>query len=155
MFHMSEPKSATDLAHIESELKGKTLLVYWHLLKASGSNVGVREIQRALKLSSPSVAAHHLDKLVSLGLVDKTRTGEYYITQEVKVGLLRFFTRMGRILVPRYLFYSVFFTTMLTAYLTLYGHDGSIHNIVAVIFGTLATLILWIETARLWREKPF
>jgi hypothetical protein len=44
---------------------------------------------------------------------------------------------------------------MLTAYLALYGHDGSIHNIVAVIFGTLATLILWIETARLWREKPF
>ena len=155
MFHMSEPKTATDLAQIESQLKGKTLLVYWHLLKASGSNVGVREIQRALKLSSPSVAAHHLDKLVTMGLVDKTRTGEYYLTQEVKVGLLRFFTRMGRILVPRYLFYSVFFTTMLTAYLTLYGHDGSIHNIVAVIFGTLATLILWIETARLWREKPF
>lgn len=152
---MSEPKSPTDLAQIESQLKGKTLLVYWHLLKSAGSSVGVREIQRTLKLSSPSVAAHHLDKLVSMGLVDKTRTGEYYLIQEVKVGLLRFFTRMGRILVPRYLFYSVFFTTMLIAYLTLYGHDGSIHNLVALIFGTLASLILWIETARLWREKPF
>lgn len=155
MFNMSEAKPASNLAYVESELKGKTLLVYWHLLKSSGSKVGVREIQRALKLSSPSVAAHHLDKLVSLGLVDKTRTGEYYLTQEVKVGLLRFFTRMGRVLVPRYLFYSVLFTTMLLAYLILYGHDGSIHNIIAVAFGTLASLVLWLETARLWREKPF
>ncbi len=152
---MSESKPSRDLAQIESELKGKTLLVYWHLLKSSGTQVGVREIQRSLKFSSPSVAAHHLDKLVSLGLVDKSRTGEYYLTQEVKVGLLRFFTRMGRFLVPRYLFYSVWFTTMFLVYIIFYGHDGSVHNLVAIIFGVLANLVLWLETARLWRQKPF
>jgi DNA-binding transcriptional ArsR family regulator len=155
MIPMPESKQPLDLAQIESELKGKTLLIYWHMLKSSGSKVGVREIQRSLHLSSPSVASHHLDKLVSLGLIDKNRTGEYYITQEVKVGLLRFFTRMGRFLVPRYLFYSVWFSTMLIIYLTIYGHDGSIHNLVALVFGVLASLILWWETARLWREKPF
>lgn len=152
---MSKSKPSSDLAQIESELKGKTLIVYWHLLKSSGSHVGVREIQRSLKFSSPSVAAHHLDKLVSLGLVDKTGTGEYYLTQEVKVGLLRFFTRMGRFLVPRYLFYSVWFTTMFLVYIIFYGHDGSVHNLVAIIFGVLANLVLWLETARLWRQKPF
>jgi len=155
MIPMSESKPPRDSALIESELKGKTLQIYWYLLRSSGSQVGVREIQRSLKLSSPSVAAHHLEKLVSLGLVDKSRIGEYYLTQEVKVGLLRFFTRMGRFLVPRYLFYSVWFSTMLTVYLTLYPHDGSVHNMVAVIFGVLASLILWFETARLWRAKPF
>jgi predicted DNA-binding transcriptional regulator len=155
MIPMSESKPSPDLAHIESELKGKTLIVYWHLLRSSGSHVGVREIQRSLKLSSPSVAAHHLDKLVSLGLIDKTGTGEYYVTQEVKVGLLRFFTRMGRFLVPRYLFYSVWFSTMLLVYLWSYPHDGSVHNLVAIIFGVLASLVLWFETARLWRQKPF
>ena len=155
MTPMSESKPPMDLAQIESELKGKTLLIYWHLLKSTGSQVGVREIQRSLKLSSPSVAAHHLEKLVSLGLVDKSRTGEYYITQEVRVGLLRFFTRLGRFLVPRYLFYSVWFSTMLIVYLTLYGHNGSVDNLVAIIFGVLASVILWLETTRLWREKPF
>jgi len=101
------------------------------------------------------VAAHHLEKLMSLGLVDKSRTGEYYITQEVKVGLLQFFTRLGRFLVPRYLFYSVWFSTMLIVYLTFYELDfRNIHNLVAIIFGALASLILWLETARLWREKP-
>jgi len=152
---MSEPKPPSDLAQIESELKGKTLQIYWYMLRSPGSHVGVREIQRALRLSSPSVAAHHLEKLVTLDLVDKTRIGEYYITQEVKVGLLRFFTRLGRFLVPRYLFYSVWFTTMLTIYITFYRHDGSIHNLVAMMFGILASLILWLETIRLWRQKPF
>ncbi len=105
--------SASDLALIESELKGKTLLVYWYFLKSPTSTVGVREIQRSLGFSSPSVAAHHLEKLLTLGLIEKTKTGEYFLVQQVKVGMLRFFTKMGRFLVPRYLFYSVWLTTML------------------------------------------
>jgi predicted DNA-binding transcriptional regulator len=147
--------SSSDLAVIESKLRGKTLRVYWYLLKASSSTVGVREVQRSLGLSSPSVAAHHLDKLLSLGLVEKTIRGEYFLSQEVKVGLLRFFTRMGRFLVPRYLFYSLWLTTMLITYLVLYPPTGSIHNIAAILFGVIANAILWFETVRLWREKPF
>ena len=147
--------SSSDLVIIESQLKGKTLLVYWHLLKSPSSKVGVREIQRSLGLSSPSVAAHHLEKLLSLGLVEKSVTGEYFLAQEVKVGLLRFFTRLGRFLVPRYLFYSIWLSTMFVVYLALYWPTGSIHNIAAILFGSVANLILWFETVRLWREKPF
>jgi len=146
--------STSDLAVIESQLKGKTLLVYWYLLRSPSSRVGVREIQRSLGFSSPSVAAHHLDKLLSLRLVEKSMTGEYFLVQEVKVGLLRFFTRLGRFLVPRYLFYSIWLSTMFVIYLTLYWPSGCIHNLAAIIFGSAASLILWFETVRLWREKP-
>jgi DNA-binding transcriptional ArsR family regulator len=142
------------LAEIESKLKGKTLIVYWFLLEAQSSPVGVREIQRALGFSSPSVAAHHLDKLLSLGLVEKTLRGEYFLTREVKVGVLRFFTRLGRYLIPRYLFYSVWFSTMLIVYLALYGQSWGIHNLVAILFGVSACVILWFETIRLWTQKP-
>jgi predicted DNA-binding transcriptional regulator len=152
---MPQSTSQPDLTQIETELKGKTLLVYWHLLKTPTTGVGVREIQRTLHFSSPSIAAHHLEKLMTLGLVDKKGTGEYYLTQEVKIGLLRFFTRLGRFLIPRYLFYSIFFSTMLTVYAIFYGHTGSIHNLVALVFGASASIILWFETIRLWREKPF
>jgi hypothetical protein len=147
----------SDLTIIESQLKGKTLLVYWYMLSqsTSGSTVGVREIQRSLGFSSPSIAAYHLEKLVSLGLVEKSMIGEYYLTQEVKVGLLRFFTRLGRFFVPRYLFYSILLSTMLIGYLVVYGHSGGIHNIMAILFGSLACFILWFETIRLWMEKPF
>ena len=147
--------SSSDLAVIESQLKGKTLLVYWYLLRSPSSRVGVREIQRSLGFSSPSVAAHHLDKLLSLGLVDKSMRGEYFLVQKVRVGLLRFFTRLGRFLVPRYLFYSLWLSTMFIIYLTLYWPSGCIHNIAAIIFGSAACFILWFETVRLWKEKPF
>jgi predicted DNA-binding transcriptional regulator len=147
--------SSSDLAVIESQLKGKTLRIYWYLLGSPSSRVGVREIQRSLGLSSPSVASHHLEKLLSLGLVEKSMTGEYFLVQEVKVGLLRFFTRLGRFLVPRYLFYSLWLSTMFVIYLTLYWPSGCIHNIAAIIFGSITSVILWFETVRLWRAKPF
>jgi DNA-binding transcriptional ArsR family regulator len=152
--------SSSDLAEIESKLKGKTLQIYWYLLRDPNSSVGVREVQRSLELSSPSVAAHHLDKLLALGLVEKTVRGEYLVNQEVKVGLLKFFSRMGRFLVPRHLFYAVFVTTMFAIYLIvynflLYQFTFSVHNLAAILFGAVATIILWVETIRLWREKPF
>lgn len=62
-----------DDALIEAELKGKTMLVYMHLLRLDRPSVGVREVQRALGFSSPSVAAYHLNKLRDLGLVESVR----------------------------------------------------------------------------------
>lgn len=148
-------EGSVDLAVVESNLKGKTLLVYWYLLRSPEFKAGVREIQRSLGFSSPSVAVHHLNKLQDLGLVRKTGTGDYVLVQEVKVGILKFFTRLGRFLVPRYLFYSVFFTTMLIMYVLFYAQTLCIHNLFALIFVSLSSLILWIETFRLIREKPF
>jgi hypothetical protein len=152
--------SPSELAEIESKLKGKTLQIYWYLLKDPNSSVGVRQVQRSLGLSSPSVAAHHLDKLLSLGLVEKSIRGEYSVNQEVKVGLLKFFSRMGRFLVPRHLFYAIWLSTMLAIYILLYNvilsqPTGSVHNIAALLFGIVTNVVLWFETMRLWREKPF
>ncbi|MCK4478616.1 hypothetical protein KAU88_08855 [Candidatus Bathyarchaeota archaeon] len=146
---------ASDLSIIESQLKGKTIQVYWYLIRSSNHSAGVREIQRSLHFSSPSIAVHHLGKLQDLGLVTKKITGEYVLKEEVKVGLLRFFTRVGRFLVPRYLFYSVWLTTMLITYLLFYGLTGSVHNFFALAFGVIGCSVLWFETIRLWREKPF
>lgn len=154
MSKASQP-SESDLASIESELKGKTLLVYWYFLKSPTSMVGVREIQRSLGFSSPSVAAHHLEKLIALGLVGKTSTGEYFIVQEVKVGMLKLFTKMGRFMVPRYLFYSIFLTTMLVFYIIYYVRTWDAYDLAALIFGISSSLILWYETFRLWKERPF
>lgn len=151
---MAKAPHEFDLAFLESEMKGKTLLVYWYLLQQPTHTVGVREVQRALKFSSPSIAVHHLQKLQDLGLVDKKGTGEYVLQEEVKVGILRLFTRMGRFMVPRYLFYSVLFTSMLTTYLVLSIISQTTPSFYAVTFAVFATLIFWVETSRLWRAKP-
>lgn len=147
--------SLPDSAVIESELTGKTLLVYLYMLKSRGNTVGVREVQRKLSFSSPSVSIYHLDKLVSIGLVEKTDLGEYFIKREVKVGVLKFYNRLGNLLLPRYLFYSTLFTAMLGYYLALYSPIWTLDKIVALLFGTLASILFWYETVKIWREKPF
>jgi hypothetical protein len=151
------PKASrdSDATVLESVLKGKTLQVYWYVIQQPSQGVGIRQVQRALSFSSPSIAVHHLEKLQDLGLVRKTGTGEYVLQEEVKVGLLKYFTRMGRFLVPRYLFYSVFFSTMLSGYLALCAVTQLAPSFYAVTFGALATLVFWVETVRQWREKPF
>jgi hypothetical protein len=135
-------------------MKGKTLLVYWYMLQRPAHFVGAREVQRALKFSSPSIAVHHLQKLQDLGLVDKKVTGEYFLQEVVKVGILRLFTRMGRFMVPRYLFYSVLFTTMIGVYITVSIIAQVTPSFYALTFGSLAMVIFWVETSRLWRAKP-
>lgn len=152
---MSKNTQEFDPAFLESELKGKTLLVYWYLLQQPTRTVGIREVQRALGFSSPSIAVHHLEKLQDLGLIEKKGTGEYVLQGEVKVGILRFFTRMGRFLVPRYLFYTVLFSTMLIAYLTLCVAGQIFPSFYALMFGIIATIIFLVETLRLWRARPF
>jgi hypothetical protein len=152
---VSQAPHEFDLRVLESELKGKTLLVYWYLVQQPDHTVGVREVQRALSFSSPSIAVHHLEKLQDLRLVRKRGTGEYVLEEEVKVGILRFFTHVGRFLVPRYLFYSVLFSTMLAAYLTLCTYTRITPSFYAVAFGSIGVLVFWVETFRLWRAKPF
>ncbi len=140
---------------VESELRGVTLRVYWHILGSKNRSVGVRPVQRALGLSSPSVAMHHLEKLRMLGLLEKDLTGEYHLIEHVKVGVLRDFVGVLGVLLPRYLFYSTMFTVMLVLYPIFYPPNFSTHNIVALIFGGSAVLVSWTETYRAWRLRPF
>ena len=132
-----------------------TLRVYWHILGAKNQPIGVRPVQRALGLSSPSVALHHLEKLRDLGLLEKDSTGEYHLIEQVKVGVLQNFVGVLGVILPRYLFYSTMFTVMLLLYPILYRPDLSIHNIMALVFGISAVAVSWSETVRAWRLRPF
>lgn len=70
---------------LERSLRGTTLRAYWLLLR-TGRPMGVREVQRALRLSSSSVAQYHLERLEGLGLVKKQVGGHNLLMEEVKVG---------------------------------------------------------------------
>ncbi len=138
------------LKEIESHLNGKTLIVYWYLLK-SGKSLGVREIQRELGMSSPSVASHHLDKLKELGVVEQDSYGRYFLSKTIEVGVLQVFSKVGRFMLPRYSFYAVFFTTLLILYITI---SYNVINFSALGFVLVGCLIFWYETVRIWRRRP-
>ncbi|MFP3950903.1 MAG: hypothetical protein ACLFVP_01990 [Candidatus Bathyarchaeia archaeon] len=140
-------------ALVEAELKGKTLRVYMYMLQSEEDGVGVREVQRALDFSSPSVSSYHLNKLRDLGLVEN-RYGDYYLKKEVKIGVLKQFVSLGGVMLPRYLFYAVLITSMLITYIIQFPMYPSPQNIAALLMGGISSTILWLETLKIWREKP-
>ena len=131
------------------KLRGKTLQVYLYLLRR-GEAIGVRELQRILGFSSPSVAHHHLEKLKDMGLVSRDERGRYRVVEKVDIGVLKMFVMIGGRLIPRMIFYAVFITTLLILYLARNIPSPDPH---AAALGILASLFLWIETIRLWRHR--
>jgi len=145
---------AEDEPRLEFKLRGKAWKVYWLLLK-QGCPMSVREVQRALRFSSPSVAQHHLERLRELGLVKKqTAGGSYVLASKVKVGVLRHFVRLGRLLFPRYFFYAVFSTTLYVIYLVMLMQGFSRENLFIAFFGAVVSIIFWYEAIRVWLLKP-
>lgn len=142
---------------IDLELRGRTWHVYWYMLsKGSDQGVTVREIQRALAFKSPSIADHHLERLRDLNLVTRNNDGTYVLVGEVKLGVLRHFVRLGRIFVPRYVFYASFTTALTLLYCMFlpYSTDYFASSFVLVI-GMFSSFFLWYEGYRFWRLKPY
>lgn len=128
-------------------LRGTTLEVYRFLLKRN-EPVGAREVQRALNLSSPSLATYHLSKLEEIGLLRKESDG--FIVNKI---VLEDSIRIKRFLIPRFLFYSVFAVLALVFELTLFRPTvltGQYFFFVTVTF--VFALIFCFETAKTWAK---
>lgn len=139
---------------LDSELRGNTLRVYWFML-TQNNPVGVREVQRALGMSSPSVASHHLTKLTSLELAEKRPDNLYEVSRVVKVGVLRNFIDFRGKFLPRYVFVAVFFTVYIGAYfiLSLFANPGLYDRYIAMGVGVIGAGFAWLESIRLWKLK--
>ena len=94
---------------VNADLEGTTFNVYSYVLKET-KPVGPRDVMRGANLSSPSVAYRHLQKLEDLGLIEKNEKGRYVIKEKAKISG---YLWVGKTLVPRLIFYSLFFTGLL------------------------------------------
>ena len=135
-------------------LKGRTMSVYALLLQKG--EMGVRDVQRALRFSSPSLALHHLTKLSELDLVSKDIDGVYSVKRTVRVGSLSLFIKFGTRLLPRFLFLGTLFSAMLVVYLLIFASwplTGG--DIMFISMSIIAVLLSFNETRRIWLLKPF
>jgi hypothetical protein len=138
-----------DLPEDESSdvLKGTALDIY-RLLLRSRKSLGIREIQRALKLSSPSVAQYHISKLEHAGLLKK-EAGNYTVDKLI----LENCVKISRFLIPRYLLYLSFAITILLIELTFLRplvFNGEYFFYVSVT--ALSVLVFLYETIKVWRK---
>ncbi len=133
------------------DLNGLTLEIY-KVLAISNRPWGVRELQRKLRVSTPSLILYHLNKLEDMDLVDKTPERKYMVKKYVKVDILRNFITIGRISIPRYLFYSVLVSILVIEYILNPPFIVDVHYVMGLMIGILSVAILWYETLRMFIE---
>ena len=146
--------SATVQKDVNADLKGNTLRVYTYIFKVKQS--GVREVQRALRLTSVSLAQYHLDKLVSMGLARKEDvTGAYLLVKEIKVETLEAFLKIGSHIFPRFLLYTVIITTIFAYFLyAIHSTPLVVGDLWAIVIGVISLIAMWYETIRAWKRGP-
>ena len=126
-------------------LRGRTLKVYY-LLLTTGQPWSGREIYRKLGFSSPSLSFYHLNKLKEIGLVDVNEDGMFFAARRVRAGVLTYFIDIGNRLIPRFLFYAVFFISLLISsffFLQLTIHPSDITLVLVLL---IASIIFLFET---------
>ncbi len=149
----STVSSRENREEIEKALKGTTLKIYYHLLeKGENRAAGIREIQRDLHFSSPRLVAYHLERLERLGLVEN-RSGDYFLVREIKIGVLKYFLRLGGVLLPRFLIYATFFTTVLVYSFATFDAANKL-SLLMIAVSLIGSTVFWLETWFTWRERP-
>lgn len=132
----------------ESGLRGRTLEVYLYLQRKKQS--GIREIQRDLGLSSPSVAEYQVDKLLGMGLAAKDIHGRVTVARKIKVKDLERYVIIGRFTVPRLAFYAGFFSAVAVLYVA-FEKAWSIYGLAVP---AAAAAVLWYEAWKMGRRGP-
>jgi hypothetical protein len=135
------------------DIQGNTMIVYWFLLR-SDKTFSAREIQRQTGISSSSLALHHLNKLIELGLVKKNVHGEYTVARKIDIGILSLFFGKGKTFIPRFAFYATFSTGLLLSSILLFYYRLNTASVLLISSLLCFSIIFWIETWRIWRKQP-
>jgi DNA-binding transcriptional ArsR family regulator len=134
-----------------SKLTGRTLMSYFVILNKG--KIGVRELQRQLGLSSPSVSRYHLDKLVELGLV-ANQNGIYVHIKKADLPILASWVLVGKYLLPRMVFVAVFSTILLLGYLIFIYRFMNPDAFFVILFGILICGYSWFDVGLQLKHRP-
>jgi len=128
------------LGFSNKKIHGTTWDVYLYIA-TSKEPQGVRSIWRGLKLSSPSLAQYHINKLRDLELIKITPEGKYQLNEDEKVGALNNFIRLRGRLIPNLLIYGALLFGILVSYLSFWPFRWDFRDIVTLtvcVFGMFA-----------------
>ena len=132
------------------QIYGKTWDVYLCILTSSAP-IGVREIWRALGLSSPSLAQYHVNKLVELKLIENTFDGKYVTNDEERLEALRSFLRLRGMLIPRMVVYAALLSGVLVSYVLFWPWRGDFRDLVTVSVTLFSIAAFLFEAVKQYR----
>lgn len=135
-------------------LKGKTLDIYYFLVKNPGYH-GVRDVQRTLQYSSPSLAAYHLNRLLEAKVVIKNDAGQYAVISETdKLGTLDEYVKIVKFWIPKTAIYALFLIVLGMGGIVFVVIDASVTSwAILYIPSTFALSIMFIRDGLKLSEK--
>jgi hypothetical protein len=113
------------------QVYGKTWDVY-HCIMTSSDPIGVREIWRKLRLSTPSLTQNHINKLLELELIEVTPQGEYVSNDVERLETLKSFLALRGLMIPRMVVYAALLSGILLSYITFWPWRGDFRDIVVL-----------------------
>ncbi len=131
------------------ELRGNTLRTYLYLLKRGPCEL--RDVQRGLDLSTPSLASYHLSKLVDARYVKQDENGRYVALGDAVGDVLAGYSKIGTAIVPQLSFFAVLFS-ILIGYFSFEALHAPSFTPYLLAVSLSAAAALWFETVRLWRR---
>jgi hypothetical protein len=121
----------------------------YRFLYREGRSLGVHEVQKGLKLSSPSVAHYHLRKLVEEGLVKEENGG--YIVGKV---LFENMIRVRRSVIPlQTAFFAFFLVTLILLAGFFMPHALSAQYLFSLGVNVAAVTIFGFQSLQFFRKK--
>ena len=119
----------------------------------SGQPLRISDIQKELRLSSPSLAQYHIRKLIDMGLVLEKQEG--YVVQKV---VLKSFFKLRNTIMPFQVFYVVFFGSSLLALLfileSVRPNGLTSFDFLALMVNVVALIASIYETQKTMRNVP-
>lgn len=134
------------ISDLERKLQGRILQVYLYLLKKKAPS-GVREIQRDLSLSSPSVAKYQVAKRVELCIASKDSYGRVMRVRKIRVKVLDSYVNSGRFTVPRLAFYTTLFSASIALLCILVAGP----RLYSIALPAAAAGLFRLETWKVWK----
>jgi hypothetical protein len=144
------------LTGTNQQLQGTTLNVYLYAVD-KGKPVGPRDVMKATKLSSPSVAYRHLQKLEDLGFLQKNVYGEYTVVKKAKI---KGHVWVGQKILSKMRIYAAVFLAILMAEVSVLTIHFEVETYEFKVFFLLLTLVTGlafgvfaVEDLLLWKRR--
>ena len=131
-------------------LSGTAWDIYLYIL-TSDKPAGIREIWRALNMSSPSLVQYHVNKLLEMKLIEPTTDGKYQANDIERMGTLRNFVMLRGRLVPRLVFYGALLLGILIMYLLFWPFRWDFRDLVVLAVSVFSAAAFFFEAYNQYR----
>ena len=128
-------------------LSGVVWDIYLYIL-TSHEPVGVRDVWRGLKLSSPSLAQYHINNLLEMKLISQTENGKYIAEELNRIEALRRFVLLRGRLFSRLIIYGAFVLGLLSVYVAVWPFGWNFRDFLVLTICLFSASAFFYEAYR-------